>query len=292
MLRLPALVALLAAVAGPGLAQTALRPGQTVQGELTTSDSTLGDGSYFDCFTIQTRPGQTLRIDQTSDAFDSYLQAGTGACGGTLTNLVSDDDSGGGLNARLEVQGDGGVLTVRANSLSTGMTGRYTLTVSEVGQGTVGGKPAAQAVPVPTAGTSGDPFDTPAVLVAKTEFSALFGLPVEYRPDGLRRMPVLQMFTIEQRSGPRAAGPEFVVDALLSDYIIDCSSGRYRIDSVTGYLRRGYVDSAPYDDPFQTPPESAVQFEAVKVACHPEQFDWQGGYSDYASKIARMRRVD
>ena len=284
MPRLPALVALLAAVAGPALAQTALRPGQTVQGELSTSDSTLGDGSYFDCFTIQTRPGQTLQIDQVSDAFDSYVQAGTGTCG-NLSGIVSDDDSGGGLNARLQVEGHGGVLTIRANSLSTGMTGRYTLTVSEVGHSSGGGRAASPA-------PAGDPFDSPSIFVAATGHSAIFGLPLEPLSNGMIHFPVLQMLTAEQRTGPVGSPGAVVLDAMLFDYTLDCANNRVKRTRVTGYLRRAVVDESPLDEPFATASQGQVNFEVLRVGCSAQRNDWQRGYPDYASKIARVQLVN
>jgi hypothetical protein len=140
MLRLSALIAVLAAVATPALAQNSIRPGQTVRGELTASDPTLDDGSHYDCFSVQTRRGQNLQIDQMSDAFDSYLTVGAGSCANP-TNPASDDDGGGGVNSRVVRVGDGGILTIRVNSLEGGKTGAYQLRVTEV----AGGAPAAPA---------------------------------------------------------------------------------------------------------------------------------------------------
>mgnify|MGYP003641370592 CR=1 FL=1 len=134
MLRLPALIALIAVVAGPAAAQTSIRPGQTLRGELSTSDPMLDDGSHYDCFTVQTRQGQRLQIDQTSDAFDSYMAIGSGTCT-RLTNSANDDDGGDGLNARLVRMGDGGVLNIRVNSLEGGKTGPYQLGIMEVSDG-------------------------------------------------------------------------------------------------------------------------------------------------------------
>lgn len=151
MLRFPALVVLTALIAGPAAAQTTIRPGQTAQGELSASDPMLDDGSHYDCFTVQTRQGQRLQIDQTSDAFDSYLTIGTGACGNP-TSAESDDDSGGGLNSRLVRTGDGGLLTIRVNSLEGGKTGAYRLSVRDLSGGT------------PTPGTSATPAQGPASL--------------------------------------------------------------------------------------------------------------------------------
>lgn len=135
MLRFPALVVLTALIAGPAAAQTTIRPGQTAQGELSASDPMLDDGSHYDCFTVQTRQGQRLQIDQTSDAFDSYLTIGTGACGNP-TSAESDDDGGGGLNSRLVRTGDGGLLMIRVNSLEGGRTGAYRLSVRDLSGGT------------------------------------------------------------------------------------------------------------------------------------------------------------
>jgi len=146
--RLYALAAILAAVAGPALAQDpTLRPGQSVAGELTTSDPTLGDGSHYDCFVVPTRQGQRLQIDQTSDAFDSYLTVGVGNCV-VLADPESDDDGGGGLNSRLVHVGDGRVLTIRVNSLEAAKTGAYRVSVTEMPGGTV--TPGNRSVPAET----------------------------------------------------------------------------------------------------------------------------------------------
>jgi len=130
MSRLPVLIAVMTVVATPAIAQESIRPGQTVRGELTTSDPRLDDGSHYDCFSVQTRRGQSLQIDQTSEAFDSYLTVGTGSCANP-TDPASDDDGGGGLNSRLVRAGDGGLLAIRVNSLEGGATGAYQLRVME-----------------------------------------------------------------------------------------------------------------------------------------------------------------
>ena len=152
MLRLSALIVATAMVASPALAQQTIRPGQTVEGELTTSDPTLDDGSHYDCFSLQTRSGRTVQIDQTSSAFDSYLTVGTGSCA-LPTNPESDDDGGGGLNSRLVRAGDGGILLIRVNSLEGGETGAYRLTVAETGGG----------APTPPASARSSDFPTPVV---------------------------------------------------------------------------------------------------------------------------------
>lgn len=109
---------------------TRLNVGQTANGTLTSSDMTLPDSSHYDCFSVQTRAGQRLQIDQSSSVFDSYLSVGTGSCE-QLTATARDDDGGGGLNARIVHDGDGGVLFIQANSVSAGQTGAYQLRISQ-----------------------------------------------------------------------------------------------------------------------------------------------------------------
>lgn len=114
---------------------TSLTVGQTFNGTLTPSDRLMSDGTFFDCFSLPTRAGRTLQIDMTSTDFDSYLSVGTGSCD-AFTTMAQDDDGGGGLNARVVHQGDGGQLLIRANTVSAGEIGAYQLRVSPApGQG-------------------------------------------------------------------------------------------------------------------------------------------------------------
>ena len=136
-----------ASLAGPAPALTRLNVGQTISGTLSASDPTLPDNSHFDCFSVQTRAGQRLQIDQSSSDFDSYLSAGSGSCEG-LTRAVRDDDGGGGLNSRVMYDGDGSVLFIQANSVGAGATGAYQLRVSmadRAGPGSGGGSGTGQA---------------------------------------------------------------------------------------------------------------------------------------------------
>ena len=85
---------------GQASSPTRLNVGEAVNGMLTASDQRLPDNSFFDCYSVQTRAGHRLQIDQTSTAFDSYLSVGTGSCE-ALTATARDDDGGGNLNARI-----------------------------------------------------------------------------------------------------------------------------------------------------------------------------------------------
>jgi hypothetical protein len=135
-----------ASLAGPAPAVTRLNVGQTVSGTLTASDPTLPDNSHYDCFSVQTRVGQRLQIDQTSNAFDSYLSVGSGSCE-SLAEAARDDDSGGGLHARVLRDGDGAVLYIQANSVSAGETGAYQLRVSPAPAETASGSASGTAHP-------------------------------------------------------------------------------------------------------------------------------------------------
>ncbi len=108
---------------------TPIRLGQTVQGELSATDPRAGDDSHYDMYVFRGTAGQSLVITMRSEAFDAYLSAG-GMADGEFEESDSDDDGAGGTDARLEVTVPAsGVLMIRANSLSEGETGAYTLLV-------------------------------------------------------------------------------------------------------------------------------------------------------------------
>ncbi|MES2834219.1 MAG: hypothetical protein V4707_05880 [Pseudomonadota bacterium] len=119
------------AVAGAASAQTTIRPGQTVNGELTSRDARWdGDNTPMDCYVLQTTAGQSYVIDYRSDAFDAFLAIGRGRnCQGG-NHTAFDDDSGGGLHSRLTLPGDGQVWFIRANAIAETSAGAYSLAVS------------------------------------------------------------------------------------------------------------------------------------------------------------------
>jgi hypothetical protein len=78
MLR-PAFILVAAVLAAtPVAAQSRLTLGQTVQGQLSSSDDRHQDGSFVDCYVLEAPAGQRLEINMTSLAFDSYLAVGEG----------------------------------------------------------------------------------------------------------------------------------------------------------------------------------------------------------------------
>ena len=77
-----------------------------------------------------------VRIDMTSSAVDAWLGLREGA--GTSGSLVlSDNDSGGGTNARIEDSLPAGTYTIEASTAVLGVaaTGAFSLTITAVGGG-------------------------------------------------------------------------------------------------------------------------------------------------------------
>ncbi len=115
--------------------------GTSVTSQLTASDPTLSDGSHYKLFTFMGTAGQTVQIDLMSSAFDSYLylrdQNGQA--------IAHDDDSGGGLNARIiETLPYTGLYQIVANTLASGQFGAFTLQLQST-QGAM--QPVVTALP-------------------------------------------------------------------------------------------------------------------------------------------------
>ncbi len=122
------------ALALPLHAQSPIRVGQTVRGELSATDSTAGDNSHYDLYTFRARQGERVTFTLRSSAFDAYLAVGRME-GGEFDDIESDDDGAGGTDARVTLTfGEAGDYLVRANSLSQGETGAYTLTAEAGGE--------------------------------------------------------------------------------------------------------------------------------------------------------------
>jgi hypothetical protein len=124
---LPTLACLLAA---PALAQTAstpIRVGQAVSGTLAPGDALADDDTFYDDYTFETAEPARFRVTMRSADFDAYLSVGR-IENGAYHHIASDDDSAGGTDARLVfVAPSPGTYRIRANALSEGETGAYTL---------------------------------------------------------------------------------------------------------------------------------------------------------------------
>ena len=104
--------------------------GQTVTGELDTTDCTLpSDGSYVDYWQFQGNTGDVVIIDLSSTDFDAYLALldGTGAL------VAQNDDFGTSNNSHIAFTlTSSGVWVIACTSLFPQITGGYSLTLQGV----------------------------------------------------------------------------------------------------------------------------------------------------------------
>lgn len=126
--------ALLTCAAVPAVAQGTIRPGQTVRGELSSSDALLDDDSYYDVWRFRAQAGHVYAVVLRSDDFDAYLAVGSSA-GADCDDCEYDDDGAGGTDSEVVFRADaGGMLEIRANSLAAGETGAYSLMLEDRGE--------------------------------------------------------------------------------------------------------------------------------------------------------------
>lgn len=96
--------------------------------EIKTTDCVDASGPfYYDAYVIFLAAGETLTITESSTAFDAELFLCFDTC------IASDDNSGGGTNARLTHQaplGQNQVLFIVAATAGIGETGAYTLSIA------------------------------------------------------------------------------------------------------------------------------------------------------------------
>jgi hypothetical protein len=103
-----------------------IRRGETVTGQLVATDDRLSDHSVFRGYGFQGSAGESVRIDMMSDSFDAYLIL-TDVYG---NQLIRDDDSGGGRNARITYTLPySGTFFVLANAYRQDQYGEYRLTI-------------------------------------------------------------------------------------------------------------------------------------------------------------------
>lgn len=121
---LPALL-LLAAV--PARAQDLIRVGQTLTGELSSSDPTYEGGDHYDRYRFDGRAGQWYTVTLRSEDFDAYLHVGSRPP--HCDDCAEDDDGAGGLDAQVRYRARAdGRHEIYVTSFSGG-EGRYRLTL-------------------------------------------------------------------------------------------------------------------------------------------------------------------
>jgi len=100
--------------------------GQTITSQLSLADAKLSDGSTYQAWTFVGAAGEPIQLDVVSSDFDAYaiVQDSNG------NRLASDDDSGGGTNARIMFTLPySGAYRLVANAYRVGAYGSYTISV-------------------------------------------------------------------------------------------------------------------------------------------------------------------
>ncbi|MDO5506421.1 MAG: hypothetical protein Q4F49_09085 [Pseudoxanthomonas suwonensis] len=114
-------------------AQSAIQLDVPVSGELTADSPRADDGTPYVLYVYRGQPGERVRIQMASDAFDSWLAAGSVAAPGCSSDCRNDDDSGGGLNASLAYTlPASGEVQIRANSINSDDQGPFTVSVTRL----------------------------------------------------------------------------------------------------------------------------------------------------------------
>lgn len=117
--------------------------GQTVQGDLSSTDTRLSDDSYADYYAFDGRAGQRVRATLRSRAFDAYMVFGR-LSGSRFTSLESNDDGGGGQDAQVTYTlPEDGTYAIRTNTLRARQTGAYTVSLELLGDAPAGTPAAA-----------------------------------------------------------------------------------------------------------------------------------------------------
>jgi len=115
--------------------------GQRVEASLAEDDTHLPSGELADLYAFEGHPGRPVEIEMEAEGLDAYLMVL-----GPHGEVWEDDDSGGGLNAKVSLRlPSRGEYRVVATTYRAGMTGAYELKVFEPGRAHVATAGAAPA---------------------------------------------------------------------------------------------------------------------------------------------------
>lgn len=122
-------------------------PSSTSSGEISSADCRLDDGSYLDLVQFSGTAGQTVTIDMTSGAFDTYLYL----LDPTPVVMARNDDFGDTTNSRIVFTlATSGTWTIGATSLGANQFGAYSLTIQCTTSAVATPTPTPPGVPPPT----------------------------------------------------------------------------------------------------------------------------------------------
>lgn len=107
----------------PCVFATSYSIGTTVDGQLSSTDCLLGDGSYADMYRATVSTPNAFLFQQSSSSFDSFLLL----LASDATPIALNDDAGGGLNSAFKVLLPAGAYFPVATSYDPGVVGGYSL---------------------------------------------------------------------------------------------------------------------------------------------------------------------
>jgi hypothetical protein len=100
---------------------------QSVNGQISSGDCQLEDGSYADFYSFNGSSGQNITLSMSSSAIDTYL--GLANLSGTF--VIEDDDGGGGTNSRINTTlPESGMYIILANTALPNQFGNYALSLT------------------------------------------------------------------------------------------------------------------------------------------------------------------
>lgn len=118
--------------------------GQTINASLDVGDCLQTTGEWSDGYILTISQTMTVQIDESSQAFDTYLVLARFQ-GGIITPLAEDDDGGAGLNSQITISLTPGTYIILATSFDQAVTGPYAVSVFQVSQGAASTAARAQA---------------------------------------------------------------------------------------------------------------------------------------------------
>jgi hypothetical protein len=109
-------------------APTPIQAGQALSGELSPTDATLNDSTFYDRYVLTGQVGETYEISVNAEPYDVIV--GIRSALREDDDYTTDDDSGGGTNAKLTYTiTTAGPQTIRVTSLGQEAVGAYTISV-------------------------------------------------------------------------------------------------------------------------------------------------------------------
>jgi hypothetical protein len=149
-------------------------PSSGSSGELSTADCRLDDGSYLDLVQFPGIAGQTVTIDMTSGAFDTYLYL----LDPTPVAVASNDDLPGTTNSRIVFTlTRSGTWTIGATSLGANQFGAYSLAIQCASAPGTTPTPPVGPTPTPVAGACASNATTLCLNGGRFRVQATFATP-------------------------------------------------------------------------------------------------------------------